>query len=167
MNRYTIFSKNSASIFSCEQDDNGMFCKYSEVIKEIERLNSKISEYKNVYPEKCPITGRDFFMVLEHPSLGPVATYGGPFDSYTIPEWNRYDSEFRSERYDHDGGYWVDGGEPYPFFLIDESEYIQIIGENEELKKHGKRCSNCQKFKSCNVCTGWVGNVLCKKKGGV
>ncbi|MEE1886376.1 hypothetical protein [Pseudomonas carassii] len=37
------------------------------------------------YPDECPITGRQFFMWIEHPDDGMVPTYGGPFDSYTIP----------------------------------------------------------------------------------
>ncbi|WP_261986136.1 hypothetical protein [Escherichia fergusonii] len=34
-------------------------------------------------PDICPITGRVFFMWIEHPTLGNVPTYGGPLDSYT------------------------------------------------------------------------------------
>ena len=71
--------------------------------------------------DRCPVTGREFFMILEHPQQGQVATYGGPFDSYTVPVWDPANQEFRSERYDHDAGTWVDGGEPYPFILVDES----------------------------------------------
>jgi hypothetical protein len=77
------------------------------------------------HPQKCPVTGRDFFLVIDHPILGNVATYGGPYDSYTIPEWNG--EEFRSERFDHDTGEWVEGGEPYPFILVDESEFIKML----------------------------------------
>lgn len=78
-------------------------------------------------PDKCPITQLPFFMWLDHPDLGYVPTYGGPFDSFTIPAiegeptdpW--HEREFRSERYDHDAGYWVEGGEPIPLLLIHES----------------------------------------------
>src|SRR5580698_6926788 len=56
-------------------------------------------------PEKCPITGLPFFMNIEHPELGMIATYGGPFDSYTIPTADDDDEGcFRSERYDHEMG---------------------------------------------------------------
>ena len=65
------------------------------------------------FPAKCPITHRDFFMVLEHPELGLIPTYGGPLDSYTMPEMEgRPDDEFHERslfvhRYDHDRGEWV------------------------------------------------------------
>ena len=36
---------------------------------------------KSNWPDKCPITRRDFFMEIDG-----VPTYGGPYDSYTIPE---------------------------------------------------------------------------------
>lgn len=58
-------------------------------------------------PNKCVITGRLFFMWLEHPTLGYVPTYGGPLDSYTLAERDG-DGEFFCHRYDHDEGAWVD-----------------------------------------------------------
>lgn len=73
-----------------------------------------------IYPSKCPITGRDFFMVIEHPELGDVPTYGGPFDSYTIPEMEgKPDQPFHlrelvQRRYDHDAGCWKEGVETIP-----------------------------------------------------
>jgi hypothetical protein len=80
----------------------------------------------DAYPQKCPITQRPFFMEIEHPDRGLVPTYGGPFDSYTIPEieggpgkpWHEYD--FHCERYDHDAGGWVEGGEAINVRLIHE-----------------------------------------------
>ncbi len=80
----------------------------------------------NTHPEKCPITRRDFFMVIEHPELGLVPTYGGPFDSYTIPEMGGeptqpwHERPLHCERYDHDGGYWIEGGEDIPMRIINE-----------------------------------------------
>ena len=62
-------------------------------------------------PDRCPITGREFFMNIDHPDLGYVATYGGPFDSYTLPYVDE-DGDLRCERYDHDRGDWIEGGEP-------------------------------------------------------
>ncbi|WP_407081536.1 hypothetical protein [Klebsiella oxytoca] len=59
-------------------------------------------------PDVCPITGRRFFLWIEHPEFGYVPTYGGPYDSYTIPTRDS-DGEFSCERYDHDFGGWVDG----------------------------------------------------------
>lgn len=65
-------------------------------------------------PVECPITLLKFFMWIEHPDKGWVPTYGGPFDSYTIPEptWcdskNRFDVEYLRYRFDHDQGGWTD-----------------------------------------------------------
>src|SRR5687768_17050443 len=79
------------------------------------------------YPLKCPITRLPYFMTLHHPELGMVPTYGGPFDSYTIPEpegeptqpW--HEREMRCERYDYDWGGWADGGHPIPLRIIHDT----------------------------------------------
>lgn len=92
----------------------------------IEKKTWEIENGTSYHPENCPVTGRPFFMTIEDESGKMVATYGGPFDSYTIPEWNAEDDEFRSERYDHDAGTWVDGGEPYAIILRDEQEWLRL-----------------------------------------
>lgn len=58
-------------------------------------------------PEVCPVTLRPFFLWIESPGGEMVPTYGGPYDSYTIPVANK-DGEFSCERFDHDEGAWVD-----------------------------------------------------------
>lgn len=68
----------------------------------------------------CPITGRKFFANVEHPELGMVATYGGPFDSYTIPAYDREDKELRCERYDWDADHWIEGGEPVGYVYANQ-----------------------------------------------
>ena len=75
-------------------------------------------------PDVCPITGRRFFLWIEHPELGYVPTYGGPYDSYTIPTRDS-DGEFSCERYDHDFGGWVDG-ECVGAYLIDDDEQCRV-----------------------------------------
>ncbi|HAT2827304.1 TPA: ead/Ea22-like family protein [Klebsiella oxytoca] len=75
-------------------------------------------------PDVCPITGRRFFLWIEHPELGYVPTYGGPYDSYTIPTRDS-DGEFSCERYDHDFGGWVDG-ECVGAYLIDDDEQSRV-----------------------------------------
>jgi hypothetical protein len=88
--------------------------------------------HPDAFPAKCPITGRPYFMTLEHPGLGMVPTYGGPYDSFTIPRaegeasqpW--HERELRSERYDHDAGWWVEGGEPIPLRIIHD-EVLQDL----------------------------------------
>lgn len=58
-------------------------------------------------PDVCPITGLPFFMWIEHHKTGQrVPTYGGPYDSYTIPVQDE-DGSYCRERYDHDNGWWV------------------------------------------------------------
>ena len=59
-------------------------------------------------PEVCPVTGRKFFMWIYHPDLGHVPTYGGPFDSYTIPVADSC-GELYCEHFDHDFGGWREG----------------------------------------------------------
>ncbi len=76
-------------------------------------------------PLKCPITGRPFFMAIDHPELGTVPTYGGPYDSYTIPYMDGEDGqpwherELLVRRYDHDLGGWRDD-EVIPLLVIHE-----------------------------------------------
>lgn len=81
-------------------------------------------------PEVCPVTGRQFFMWIEHPALGYVPTYGGPFDSYTIPTRGS-DGEFSCERYDHDSGGWREG-EYIGLYLTDDDEQCRV----HELEQH-------------------------------
>ncbi|EJD6421784.1 hypothetical protein M0K99_RS19985 [Citrobacter freundii] len=88
----------------------------------LKQLVSSTSLSKQWKPEVCPITGRRFFMWIEHPELGNVPTYGGPFDSYTIPTKDS-NGEFNCERYDHDVGDWVDG----------EYVGVQIVSDEEEI----------------------------------
>ncbi len=80
---------------------------------------------EDLAPPKCPITGRPFFMAIKHPELGMVPTYGGPYDSYTIPYMDGEDSqpwherELLVRRYDHDLGGWRDD-EVIPLLVIHE-----------------------------------------------
>lgn len=52
-------------------------------------------------PQFCPVTGRQFWGYVTHPELGEVPTYGGPFDTYTIPEKDE-DGEWETWRCDQD-----------------------------------------------------------------
>ncbi|MCS4284465.1 hypothetical protein M2396_002761 [Pseudomonas sp. BIGb0278] len=78
-------------------------------------------------PDECPITGRKFFMWIEHPDGGMVPTYGGPFDSYTIPTRDG-DEGFCCERYDHDYGGWRD----------DEMVGLKLIDDQSDECEHGQ-----------------------------
>ncbi len=92
-----------------------------EVLEKAQRAANLNNQWK---PDVCPITGRGFFMWIEHPQMGMVPTYGGPFDSYTIPTRDS-DGEFSCERYDHDLGNWVDG-ECVGAYLIDDDEQCRV-----------------------------------------
>ncbi|EGS3333538.1 ead/Ea22-like family protein [Salmonella enterica subsp. enterica] len=97
-------------------------------IVELSRAASVNSQWK---PDVCPVTGRKFFMWIEHETLGYVPTYGGPFDSYTIPTRDS-SGEFSCERYDHDIGGWVDG-EFIGLYLIDDDEQCRVCGLEERI----------------------------------
>ncbi|WP_052862667.1 hypothetical protein [Delftia lacustris] len=78
-------------------------------------------------PDVCPITGRPFFMWIEHWQTGkPVPTYGGPYDSYTIPVKDS-DGSFECERYDHDEGGWLTEGAGWHCLgvkLVDDQSFV-------------------------------------------
>lgn len=61
------------------------------------------------HPEICPVTGRPFFMSIEHAEDDGVfvPTYGGPYDSYTLPEWDPEDQNYYHEHFCHDRGRWM------------------------------------------------------------
>lgn len=92
-------------------------------------------------PVRCPITQRPFFMWIQHPDLGWVPTYGGPYDSYTIPEADNlpesgkcewHDIEFTVRRFDHDCGYWVES-EGLDLRIVNEETLVELgAWDNEE-----------------------------------
>ncbi|HEC8367656.1 TPA: ead/Ea22-like family protein [Salmonella enterica subsp. enterica serovar Muenchen] len=109
-------------------------------IVELSRAASVNSQWK---PDVCPVTGRKFFMWIEHETLGYVPTYGGPFDSYTIPTRDS-SGEFSCERYDHDFGGWV-GGEFIGLHLIDDEEQCRVCELEERIAELEARTVNLQK----------------------
>lgn len=75
----------------------------------------------------CPISGRPFWGNIDHPERGMIATYGGPFDTYSIPYLSD-DDELRVERFDQDMGDWVEGGEPSGWFYREQQpEYAAPV----------------------------------------
>lgn len=67
----------------------------------------------------CPISGRPFWGNIDHPKRGMLATYGGPFDTYSIPYLDE-DDELRVERFDQDRGEWIEGGEPFGWYYSEQ-----------------------------------------------
>ncbi|EHO1817533.1 ead/Ea22-like family protein [Escherichia coli] len=106
-------------------------------LEEVKQHAERLSETKAVRnqwrPDICPITGRTFFMWIEHPTLGNVPTYGGPLDSYTIPTKDG-DGEFSCEHYDHDFGGWVES-ECLGLYLIDDREQCRVYELEERVKE--------------------------------
>ncbi|ECB6048799.1 ead/Ea22-like family protein [Salmonella enterica subsp. enterica serovar Oslo] len=115
-------------------------------IVELSRAASVNSQWK---PDVCPVTGRQFFMWIEHETLGYVPTYGGPFDSYTIPTRDS-SGEFSCERYDHDLGGWV-GGEFIGLYLIDDDEQCRVIELEERIAELEARTVTPPKNNVANV----------------
>lgn len=76
-------------------------------------------------PDVCPITGLPFFMWIEHHETGQnVPTYGGPYDSYTIPVRDK-DGSYCRERYDHDlGGWRTDEVEDVGIQIVSDQAYV-------------------------------------------
>jgi hypothetical protein len=144
-------------------------------------------------PDKCPITRKPLFMWIEHPEMGMVPTYGGPFDSYTIPEMGGettapfHERELTHERYDHDAGHWVEGGETIPLRVVHDEVLdaaqeraevlpIELMGVAESLAQGGgfwASCSGCHELnEGCS--TGAYSNVFrcalgngCSECGGL
>jgi hypothetical protein len=129
-------------------------CAHCQVT--IETLNDKVMSLLAkqeqgepvAYPDKCPITRRDFFMLIEHPTLGLVPTYGGPFDSYTIPHMEGaadqlwHERELICHRFDHDEGYWMDdvmGVETIPMRVISEGALNELLDQKEDTTPQQKQ----------------------------
>jgi len=100
-------------------------------------------------PDVCSITFRPFFMWIDHPELGLVPTYGGPFDSYTIPtpdlpeskKVKLCDVEYTTFRFDHDAGSWIDEEEDSGLRVIAETHLLEL---EDRIEKYGEiiRTSN-------------------------
>jgi hypothetical protein len=82
---------------------------------------SRFAILREAVEQPCPVTGEPFFMVMKHPALGWVATYGGPYDSYTAPEKDD-DGTLSHWRYDHDAGEWTE----------EESMCLRVVDSDAE-----------------------------------
>ncbi|EGL1303690.1 ead/Ea22-like family protein [Salmonella enterica] len=112
--------------------------------KRLAGLSKAASVNSQWKPDVCPVTGRKFFMWIEHETLGYVPTYGGPFDSYTIPTRDS-SGEFSCERYDHDLGGWVEG-EFIGLYLIDDDEQCRVSELEERIAELEARKVNLSKL---------------------
>ena len=80
-------------------------------------------------PDYCPITGLPFFMIIEDRIGEMVPTYGGPYDSYTIPVLE-YDGEDKGtltrKRFDHDLGDWREEIEELDIVALSREHYEKM-----------------------------------------
>lgn len=95
-------------------------------------------------PEICPITGRKFFMwIYCEDEKRDVPTYGGPFESRTIPkledvkkvkgEKDLHNHELTSRVFDHDLGHWTEY-ETQDIRVIDDQVLIDLEEKSGESK---------------------------------
>lgn len=71
-----------------------------------------MNKLKYDHPSRCPVTGEPFFMMIKDDETETeLPTYGGPYNSYTLPEWDCDDQAWYRRNYDHDDGAWKDGVE--------------------------------------------------------
>ena len=82
--------------------------KYASLRRENEELREQCRVLQEAIEQPCPVTGERFFMVIQHPDIGWVATYGGPYDSYTAPVRDAREATLFRWRYDHDAGRWIE-----------------------------------------------------------
>lgn len=84
-------------------------------------------------PPLCPITGYRFFMVIDKDGV-PMPIYGGPFNSYTIPDrdWVAKNGQLFRQCFDHDLGGWTEDCEIIDERLVSEQSYLLPLWEAEE-----------------------------------
>jgi hypothetical protein len=109
------------------------------------KVEAELTRWKEAVPAVCPITNRPFFMLIEDEQGVPKATYGGPLDSYTIPEIEDYEKgtplherSMTCRRYDHDAGAWVEGCETIDIKLINEQVLMRSHDDDGELITHDR-----------------------------
>lgn len=125
---------------SLAEENEELKCKLETAGKQLVELSIAANVNNQWKPEVCPVTGRQFFMWIEHPVQGYVPTYGGPFDSYTIPTRDS-DGEFSCERYDHDFGGWREG-ECTGLYLTDDDELCRVCELEQRLAELERKNSN-------------------------
>lgn len=105
----------------------------AELQKRNTDLELRLKKYDLLYPAKCPITGLPFFMLIEDEEGNTLPTYGGPYDSYTIPERDE-DGSYSHRRYDHDLGGWIEGWEVIPIIVKNEDEWYKLENRIKDLE---------------------------------
>lgn len=101
--------------------------------REITVRDTQLAE-RVIAPDRCPITGRPFFMAIDG-----VATYGGPHDSFTIPE--RDEDGFVVRHYDHDEGGWSED-ENVPVQVVTDERIMAMTARAERAEAEVARLQN-------------------------
>jgi hypothetical protein len=109
-----------------EQERDGLRARVAELEAKEASACGRMS------PSVDPITGDEFFMAIEHPSRGWVATYGGPLDSYTLCERADDDDGYTRERYCHDRGAWIEL-ETVDVRVVDNSDFLKAEELDERI----------------------------------
>ncbi|HBO5514603.1 TPA: hypothetical protein L4559_003497 [Pseudomonas aeruginosa] len=134
-----LFEKLSGKICQCEPigETNVVDCSCCDYVDDFQLVSEEPASTTAPWrPAKCPITGRLFFMWIEHPTKGMVPTYGGPLDSYTLAEADD-EGTFQCERYDHDAGAWcLDTIEWIDLKLVGGQSGIGNEGDLDKLRSH-------------------------------
>lgn len=114
------------------QDIPALLAHIEQLEQRAAESNRNLEFTRKGFSDKCPFTGLEFFMEIEHPDYGLLPTYGGPFDSYTIPRRcdDSGDQQFERLRYDHDEGCWKEW-EGVPLQVI-EDEKLWALEERAE-----------------------------------
>lgn len=137
LNEIELLKKTYNQLFDAVQSEREQLAKANEQIQKLSIRNAELVEPL----EKCPITRRELFMVIDG-----KPTYGGPYDSYTIPamegkpdeKW--HERELCVERFDHDAGCWVDE-EIIPLRIVSEDHIFDL---EEQLAKANERVSDLE-----------------------
>ena len=110
---------------------------------EIERLRAEVDN--RWCPDCCPVTRLPFFMWIGDEAENMVPTYGGPYDSYTIPVMDDeihlpwHEREMCRERYDHDQGSWIDGCEIVSVRIICDEKLMDLEDKATEVDQLRER----------------------------
>jgi len=111
-----------AALSALKSERDALAERVEKAEREREVLTVQLAE-RVIAPDRCPITGRPFFMAIDG-----LATYGGPYDSYTIPVRDD-DGSYVWRRYDHDEGGWVEDDESFSNADVDRAEAAEAAAE--------------------------------------
>lgn len=96
----------------------------------IQRSGAEKTDEKTEHPEICPMTGWEQWGQVEHPHEGWLMTYGGPYNTYTIPKLDREGLVFERYNFCQDAGNWSDEA---PEYVVDLQELLLTLLKSSAL----------------------------------